>query len=266
MKKWQKLVSNHFKNLSKPVDSPANVSRASTPIPQVNGIAKESTSLLERPQSSFESQKKSGIKRKHTSVSGESYPVDEKIRTQHITLCEKPTALICLGKGLINAQKNNVSGSSESTAVIRNGQCIDRKIEPERLKNSNLLLPEVVIEITQNQTNLNSPQVEDEKEKTLSNNNDIDESEWLEVQINQLQDEHFDRQGSTADSYEPPCDISVEDLEVKRKPLMENYVNPTEEADGINGCYDEDGKWCYWTDLVIKKQGTLPIHPYVTLD
>jgi len=59
-------------------------------------------------------------------------------------------------------------------------------------------------------------------------------------------------------------DIEEEELHVTRKDFTDDPSSPNVHADGVNGNYDSDGRFCDWTEEIARKDYS--ILPYVILD
>ena len=244
VKKWQKLVSNHFKNLSKSGELPKGGNGAKLPasVAQLNGIIREE----ERPKSCTDIQQKIGCKRKRTSISAQSSPLSEKDLANLDTDTQKIVESVKKKTDLVDG-----SEKVKSSVSVPNGQhtLVENSEMPSVQKgDSSLVLVDGLL------------MHEDE-----STSQDMNDGEWIAV----------DEESSNTDIVvapsgnvgpEPPTDIPEEDLVVIRRGLPEDIVDPSSQADGVNGCYDKDGTWCTWTDCVSQKDGDLLILPYVTLE
>eukprot|EP00794_Sanderia_malayensis_P008009 gene8008-8868_t len=259
VKKWQKLVSNHFKNLSRSTDSPGNGSRVSTPVPQINGIVKEQGNFQGNKTSTNEGQIKLGRKRKHPGYSNESSPKNlevTKCTESNITEDSSPT----LHNDLENSNESVVEKYDYNDDIMKNGKCNSdvEKTEIEKLITGDELLPGVS---RLKSSNDKSVTVDLNDENISARKDDMNHNE-TNIKINEI---IVNPQPKS--SAEEPSEISEEDLQVKRKEFTsDNCDDISLEADGINGCFDETDTWCSWSDPVITNQGKLTIYPYVTLD
>ena len=241
VKKWQKLVSNHFKNLSKSgeLSKGGNGPKLAPSVAQLNGVASEQD---ERPKSCTDIRQKIGSKRKRTSISAQSSPLSENDR---VSLDSNSKEVV----GVSN--KTNLVGSIKNINCLaseQNGQhCSLEKGQRDLVGGSVVvdgLMKSMDESISQDQR---------------------DDTEWIAV----------DEDSSNVDAVlapcesvapEPPTDIPGEDLAVVRRNMPEDAVDPSSQADGVNGCYNEDGVWCAWLDCVTQRDSNLLILPYVTLE
>ena len=255
VKKWQKLVSNHFKNLSKSVDSPSNISGKSTPTPQVNGIVRET---IERPRSCNEIPLKKGVKRRRISISAESSPISDK----DLRKVEKGGRK---GSDEGSRKEDFVACQVENSDQIQNGKhnSLGDNNGLDRFASNEELLPST--------SRLKTSGIIPQSSITGDLANDANETEgdWVAVPESTSCDpsdlNEFVHVAMIA-AAEPPSEIPEEDLAVKRKELPDDYVDPNVEADGVNGCFDEGENWCAWTDNVTQNDGNLSILPYVILE
>ena len=242
VKKWQKLVSNHFKNLSKTGDlsKNGNGTKLATSVGQLNGVVREQE---ERPRSCTDIQQKIGTKRKRTSISAQSSPLSEKDLAKLDS--NKKTIIDSVEKG---THLGDINAELESSVSVRNGQhnSLDKGLE------------QISVKVNVEGTVFDNVLTEEGQNKSQDN-------DWIAVDEDSS---NFDALVAPASNAipEPPSDIPEEDLGITRKDLPEDVVDPSSEADGINGCYNQDGAWCPWTDCVSQNDSNLVILPYVTLE
>ena len=243
VKKWQKLVSNHFKNLSKSGELPKGGNGAKLPasVAQLNGIIREE----ERPKSCTDIQQKIGSKRKRTSISAQSSPLSEKDLANLDTNTKKIVETV-------KKKTDLVDGCEKVKSSIPNGQhTLLGKSQLSSVEKGDSPLVHV------------DGLLMHEDETTSQDMNDDDD--WIAVDEESSNTEVVVAPSGSIGP-EPPTDIPVEDLVVIRRDIPEDMVDPSSQADGVNGCYDKDGIWCTWTDCVSQKDGDLLILPYVTLE
>ena len=247
VRKWQKLVSNHFKNLSKSGELPkgGNGTKLPASVAQLNGVIREQE---ERPKSCTDIQQKIGNKRKRTSISAQSSPLSEKDRSNLDNSSKKALESIKKKCDLVDSDSNEKVRSSISA---QNGR--DTLLQQNQM-------PSAVDMVDGPLTLVDGLQAC--QDNFLSQ--DINEDEWIAVDEDSSSSKVLVAPSSIGP--EPPSDIPEEDLVVVRRDLPEDIINPSSHADGINGCYNEDGTWCSWTDCLPQNDGNLVILPYVTLE
>ncbi len=271
VKKWQRLVSHHFKNLSKSVDSPANLNRTSTPTLQVNGITKEAGSFLEKVKSGNEIQRKAGQKRKFSGGSRESSPRIVQSRSELVEECN--TQLLHKNE-LQEGDIVNHSDVNHSTSV--NGKSKNKlNNELDTLSESDNLLPGVSRLKSLNERQIikddSKMEIEATNEHEIDDTGRQDSSHGSEINVNisvrlVKPEENLNLAIPSPTKIPTPTEIAEEELAVKRKPLPDDHVDVTSQSDGVNGCYNEKDEWCSWTDTVVQNNGTMSILPYVILD
>jgi len=241
VKKWQKLVSNHFKNLSKSgeLSKGGNSSKLAPSVAQLNGVVSEQE---ERPKSCTDIKQIIGTKRKRTSISAQSSPLSENDRVS------------------LDSNSKDVVGVSNKTNLVGSNKTINSLVSEQNGQHSFL---------EKGQKDLvGSSMVVDGLMKSLDEatpHDQKDDIDWIAV----------DEDSSNVDAVlapcesvapEPPTDIPEEDLAVVRRNMPEDAVDPSSQADGVNGCYNEDGVWCAWLDCVTQRDSSLLILPYVILE
>lgn len=243
VKKWQKLVSNHFKNLSKGADVPKTGNGTKLPTnTQLNGLIKEND---ERPKSCTDIQPKTGLKRKRTSISAQSSPLSERDLAK-IDANKKRTIDVQKGPNLVD---NDINFDTRNS--VQNGQhSTNTQLESKE--------PNVIVNVEGALSNSLSTQ-EDQADA-----DDNQDDEWVAVAEDSVNP--TPALVPCPGSPEPASDIPEEDLVVKRRELPEDIIDPMSEADGINGCYSQDGTWCQWSDTVSQNNSNLLILPYVILE
>ena len=254
VKKWQKLVSNHFKNLAKAIELSGNGnSGKSTPTSQINGVIREQE---ERPKSCTEIPTKKGIKRRRTSVSAESSPLSDKDVAKSN-----------------NSKKVNNDGSLKEVNILLNDESSCESAKSFQNGQHNALGIQVNVHnssptdcmLTENNM-LKKENSAPEAIKCQNGNNGKQEDDWIAVPECTSSKQESVVLSNSAVAVEPPCDIPEESLSVERKQLPEDCFDLVAEADGINGCYDKDGTWCSWSESVSQNSHSLSILPYVMLE
>ena len=251
VKKWQKLVSNHFKNLSKSTELPKAGNGTKLPpavaVPQLNGIIKEHE---ERPKSCTDIQQKIGIKRKRTSISAQSSPLSEKDLAKVDASSKKIVDVVKKDTNLVNSNEG-----VNNCKAVQNGQHDNATVAGE----ISVYHPDVTVD--EKRTVFESSVLDKDNQK-------IDQDTRKDDLIASVVDSSPSGVAASSSSIlpEPPTDIPEEDLAITRRSLPEDSVDPISEADGVNGCYNQDGIWCQWTDGVSQNNSNLLILPYVILE
>lgn len=160
------------------------------------------------------------------------------------------TQNINVQKEIHNEFKCNENNSHTESAITKNGDSANEKnsLKPEDEATSCAL--EAVDSVN---TNL-------EQERTLTSGVTECSTDLTHVTLTDSNNLKY--------TNEKGCDIEMDIEKVENEPTepKELVLDVNEQANGINGRFNENGEWFSWTDVMPYNDGTLNILPYVILD
>lgn len=166
--------------------------------------------------------------------------------------------------GSVDGQNHSTPTHRENTNIIHTGT----KEEITRVQGKNGLDIECTKIDTNSQNNTDTCNVAEERNNLDSEHHDMLVESYGDLEQNETSNELLPKDGTENQVNETVSKTSeeTEELVDDISEPKELVLDMNEEANGINGRYNDNGTWYSWTDTMPFNDGTLDILPYVILD